>query len=180
MFGIVSKFTLSTTLVKCGWTDVSSVHETLSQNVWCSSLYLMAKFHPGLSIGVLHSFFCDINRLIHLLIRQQNWLRSIQKDFICQFQKHTIKLIGRSFIMQQDKDPRTHWQDNKGVHQELKVVSSKLAMSVSKLQFTCWREDWQLEEVASQAWKSTTKEENKSLVMSVGHRFDASIACKGI
>lgn len=71
-------------------------------------------------LGVLHSFFCDINRLIHLLIRQQNWLRSIQKDFICQFQKHTIKLIGRSFIMQQDKDPRTHWRDNKGVHRELK------------------------------------------------------------
>lgn len=109
-------------------------------------------------LGVLHSFFCDINRLIPILIRQQNWLRSIQKDFTCQFQKHTIKLIGRSFIMQQDRDPRTHWQDNKGVYQELKAVSSKLAMSVSKVQFTCWRGDWQLEEVASQAWKRRKQE----------------------
>ena len=36
-----------------------------------------------------------------------------------------------------------------------------------------------LKEAALQAWKSITKEECKSLVMSMGHRLDAVIACKG-
>ncbi len=36
-----------------------------------------------------------------------------------------------------------------------------------------------LKEAAAKAWKSITKEECKRLVMSMGHRLDAVIACKG-
>ena len=44
---------------------------------------------------------------------------------------------------------------------------------------TLWNKK-QVKEAEVRAWKSITKEECKGLVMSLGHRFDAVIASKGL
>ena len=91
------------------------------------------------------------------------------------------KLIGRSFIMQQDNDPK----------QTAKTTRSSDSISRLKPYWACIlpakketegrtpRNKQQLKEAAVKAWKNITKEECKSLVMSMGCRLDAVFASKG-
>ncbi len=103
-------------------------------------------------------------------------------------QKDAIKLIGISFIMQQDNDPNiVPKQQRSSSGQE--VEGFRLAKSISTLkpcrvcilpakEETEGSNPPKLKEAAVKAWKSITKEECKSLVMSMGHRLDAVIESK--
>ncbi len=92
--------------------------------------------------------------------------------------------------MQQDNDPKHSGQNNKGVHQgkKWKVLdwpSQSPHLNSVEHAFLPAKEETEgsnppkLKEAAvKRAWKSITKEECKSLVMSMGHRLDAVIESK--
>ncbi len=106
-------------------------------------------------------------------------------------QKDATNLIGRSFIMQQDNDPKHNAKTTKGKSSSWQEVEGfRLAKSISTLkpcrvcilpakEETEGSNPPKLKEAAVKAWKSITKEECKSLVMSIGHRLDAVIESKG-
>lgn len=107
--------------------------------------------------------------------------------------KDATKLIGRSFIMQQDNDPKhtakttkefirgKNWRllDWPSQSPDLNPIEHVFYLLKRRLKGGAPQNKQQLKEAAVKAWKSITKEEFKSLVMSVGHRLDAVIASKG-
>lgn len=107
--------------------------------------------------------------------------------------KDATKLIGRSFIMQQDNDPKhtakttkefirgKNWRllDWPSQSPDLNPIEHVFYLLKRRLKGVAPQNKQQLKEAAVKAWKSITKEEFKSLVMSVGHRLDAVIASKG-
>ncbi len=94
-------------------------------------------------------------------------------------QKDATKLLGRSFIMQQDNDPKHSAKTTKSSSGQ-EVEGFRLAKSISTLKpcRVCilpkkrlkGSNPPKLKEAAVKAWKSITKEECKSLVMSMGHK----------
>lgn len=107
--------------------------------------------------------------------------------------KDATKLIGRSFIMQQDNDPKhtakttkefirgKNWRllDWPSQSPDLNPIEHAFYLLKRRLKGGAPQNKQQLKEAAVKAWKSITKEECKSLVMSVGQRLDAVIASKG-
>ena len=107
--------------------------------------------------------------------------------------KDATKLIGRSFIVQQDNDPKhtakttkefirgKKWKvlDWPSQSPDLNPIEHAFYLLKRRLKGVTPQNKQQLKEAAVKAWKSITKEECKSLVMSVGHRLDAVIASKG-
>ena len=105
---------------------------------------------------------------------------------------YAIKLIGRTFIMQQDNDPKhtaittkefirgKKWKVSDWPSQSADYNPIERAFYLLKRRLkgeTPGNKQQQLKEV--KAWKSITKEESKSLVMAMGCRLDTVIASKG-
>lgn len=107
--------------------------------------------------------------------------------------KDATKLIGRSFIMQQDNDPKhtakttkefirgKKWKvlDWPSQSPDLNPIEHAFYLLKRRLKGVTPQNKQQLKEAVVKAWKSITKEECKSLVMSMGHRLDAVIESKG-
>ena len=105
-------------------------------------------------------------------------------------QRNASKLIGRNFIMQQDNDPKHTANTTKDFIREKKWKvldwpSQSPDLNPIEHAFHLLKRNIEgktppkLKEAAVKAWKSITKEECNSLVMSMGRRLDAVIASKG-
>lgn len=130
-------------------------------------------------------------RLAYLFPNQQNEFR-LQKHFVCYFTKKCI-WYNRILLHHARQRPKSLCQHNKALLQgekckvldwssqlpDLNTIKHVFYLLKRRLKWESPQSKQKLKEVAVQVWKSITKEECTSLLMSVGHQFEAVIASKG-
>lgn len=108
-------------------------------------------------------------------------------------QENATRLIGRRFTMQQDNDPKhtanatkefirgKKWKvlDWPSQSPDLNPIEHAFHLLKRRLKSETPQNKQQLKMAAVKAWQSISKDDTKSLVMSMGRRLTAVIACKG-
>ena len=128
--------------------------------------------------------------IIELLITAELIHKCTEASYL--LKTNTSHFIGQGFILLKNDDPKHTVKTTKEFFKAKKKIFTCQVIHLTWIQLNmcsiCWkRKLWQvapqnkqeLKMASVQAWQNITREHTQHLVMSLGHRLKAVIACKG-